>query len=209
MIIHKIEKGELEMDPGQKIIRSNLYQNYLSAQETLDKVCEERREAQEHNKNTSQKAQAQGYQAGKDVAHQELLQQKVEFVRKAQHWAQMMEREMFRGLSALLEKIIGTMDKDELLRAVIRQNIQTYAQLPDLKLLVAVGQKAVAEETLLALSFKDKIEIEEDGRLKKGDSILESPLGSLDASLNVQLASLKTLLAKIPLQPFNIEEQRK
>jgi type III secretion protein L len=199
MIIHKIANGKIEIDRGQKIIRHQQYQSFLSASQTRQTIAQEQRCARQKSENIFQEMKTQGHREGKEEARQEMLQQQIEFSRAAILWTENLEKEVFQAMTAMMDKIIGAHDKNEITKEIIKKTLKLYAHLPELKLHVAPEQKELAQHAVneIAKEYNIKlISVEEDERLKKGDCILESPIGSVDASLDTQLKVLKELLAK-------------
>lgn len=209
MIIHKIEKGKLEIDPGQKIIRHKQYQEFLSAHETRQRIKHEQTCARQKSEKTFQEMKHQGHLEGKEEAKRELLKQQIEWAHAAILWTQNLEKEIYQATQAMVEKIIGEYDKDEITKKIIKKTMKLYAHLPELKLYIAPEQKNLAQAAVdeIAKAYNIKfISIEEDERLKKGDCVLTSALGSVDASLETQLKVLKDLIAKTASRALAIEK---
>ncbi len=207
MIIHKIKSGAIAIDAKDKIIRKSQYEIFLSARDTLRTIKQEHLCAQKKNDDTFHAMEQKGYAAGQARAQQEALEQHIEFCTQAIHWVENLEEEIFLALSAALEKIIGAIDTNTALENIIRKTLKHYIHLPELKICLAPEQKPIAQKVIEEIAKEHSVKsisIETDERFRKNDCLLESPLGSVDASLEVQLAQLKALFAKMPKRALSV-----
>ena len=208
MIIHKIKSGAIEIDGSEKIIRKSHYEKFLSAQKTLQTIKQERVQAEQENSDVFEEMKQRGYEDGLAQAKREALAQHIQWSAQAIDWTDNLQKEIFIAIKAMLDKIVGTLDKDEITKNIIGSTLKHYARLPELKILVAPQQKYIAKAALAEIAKEQStkfISIEADERLSAGDCVLESPLGSVDASLDIQLKQLKKMLDAIPLTAITIK----
>ncbi len=198
MMISRIKSGRLHLDSGQVILRSGDYQHFLQSREITSSA---------HHYAHSKRAQAdaaydevrrQGYQEGLAEGEHHLISRHVDFVRQAIDFTARLEGDICSLVKETLEKIVGEMDIDELTRKVVARALSHYGSLPEVKLRVAASQEKMVRAELEAMNqahgAKHRgvkfIHVQADDQMRPGDCVLESPIGSVDAGLDTQLAAI-------------------
>ena len=103
----------------------------------------------------------------------------------------------------LLRKIIGKFDKTELITNVVKNSLKKIKLQKQATLRVSPAEVAKLRDNVAELT-KDTptlefLDVQADNHLKPGSCILETELGVIDASIDVQLSAIENALSKFGL----------
>ena len=93
-----------------------------------------------------------------------------------------------------LQKILDDMDQGDKVRAIVRKALKMMRDHERIRLRVAKEDEAALQKEITDANF---VEIVRDSSMARGSVILESDLGVLDASLDVQLAAIRNSLGHL------------
>ena len=196
MMISRIKSGRLHLDSGQVVLRSGDYQHFLQSREITDSARDYARAKRASADAAYDTSCCQGYEKGLADGEAELITRHIDFVRHAINYTAQLDEHICSLVKEALAKIVGEMDVDELTRKIVARAIAQYGVLPDVKLRVAASQEKMVRAELGALGDHAKhrgvkfIRVQGDSQMRPGDCLLESPVGSVDASLDEQLAAI-------------------
>ena len=204
MMISRIKSGRLHVDKGQAILRSGDYQHFLRSREITHSAQHHARAMRDQAKAAYDEARRKGHQEGLAEGERQTIVRHIDFVRHAIEFTAQLEADVCALVKEALMKIVGEMDIDELTRKIVARSLTQYGSLPEVKLRVALTQEKMVRGQLEEMmhgaqqSAKHRgikfIRVLGDSQLRPGDCILESPIGSVDAGLETQLATItKTL----------------
>lgn len=143
---------------------------------------------------------ARGYADGLAEAAAGAAEQQLETVSRTVAWFGTVENRMVEVVGTALRKVLGELDEGELVRRVVHAAMRTMRN--QRQVVVRVAPEAVAEvqsrlaEIMADYSGISFVEVQPDSRLRRGGCILESELGVVDASVEVQLTALSRALRR-------------
>ncbi len=199
-MISRIKSGRLHVEQGQVVLRSADYQHFLQAREITRSAQNHAREMRDQAARAYEEARRKGHQEGLAEGERQLIARHIDFVRNAIEFTARLETNICSLAKEAITKIVGEMDIDELTRKIVVRALAHYGSLPEVKLRVATRQEKQVRAQLEKMTEESKqrgikfIRVVGDRQLRSGDCILDSPIGSVDASLDTQLAAIiKTL----------------
>ena len=194
----RLNQKELRLEPGQRVLKARDYQHFVEAQGILGEAHEIARDIELAAKDAYLRCEKDGYAEGMSRAAGDVAQRQLESIDRAIRWMREMEDDLTASVLQALEKLVGSLDIDDLTLRLIKKALQEYRNLPDIRLHVAPSQVEAVEEALAGLYREIKpaqfLRIEADSRMQPGDCMLKSPLGTVDIGLSQQLEALRRQL---------------
>ena len=125
----------------------------------------------------------------------------MDFVVKSANSFKKLEADVTEVVKVALRKIIGKLDKTELIINVVKNSLQKIKLQKQATLKVAPAEVAMLRDNMAEIT-KDTptlefLDIQADAHLKPGSCVLETELGVIDASIEVQLSAIENALAKV------------
>ncbi|MDR2603458.1 MAG: HrpE/YscL family type III secretion apparatus protein [Puniceicoccales bacterium] len=154
----------------------------------------------EQAKQTKKQKEERGYSEGFENGKQQISNEMMNFVSKSANSFSRLEEDVVEVVKSALRKIIGKIDKTELIVNVVRNSLQKIKTQKQATLKVAPGEAQVLRDKVQDLT-KDTpvlefLDICADTHLQPGSCILETELGVIDASIPVQLTAIENALSK-------------
>ncbi|MDR2779112.1 MAG: HrpE/YscL family type III secretion apparatus protein [Puniceicoccales bacterium] len=220
--IYEISIGSFDLKQSGKILKAKSYAKFIEGKNILvatQKKCDEilqeaHRERDqiisdakikadeiiERAKQTKKQEEERGYSEGFENGKQEISNEMMSFVSKSANSFSRLEEDVVEVVKSALRKIIGKIDKTELIVSVVRHALQKIKTQKQATLKVAPGEAQVLRDKVQELT-KDTpvlefLDICADTHLQPGSCILETELGVIDASIPVQLAAIENALSK-------------
>ena len=206
-----IEKDHLNISADTCIIKADDYCRLVKANDLLN-------EARTCAKEIMAKAEAEadqilgqarleysrqtqkGYQKGVETAKQDMSTQISTTALHVERYLAEMEEKTVQLVMNIVNKIIGAMDQEPLIRRLVKKSLDLMKNHRQLILKVAPVHLDHINLFLRNLEaeagFSIRMEIKSDHRMNAGDLILESDMGIVDAGLETQLAVIEQALAK-------------
>lgn len=198
-------KDKVELLPEARVVKARDYLAYLEADQVL---AEARRQAEgilADARSQLEAERARGYEEGMAQAKAELAEQMLETVGGAVDYFARVEKRVADVVASSVRKILGELDDHELILRIVKNALQVVRNQRQVTLRVSPDQEPVVRERIGEILAEDSgtsfIEVVPDYRLQRGGCILETEVGVVDASAEVQLAALeKALKSRIGLQ---------
>jgi type III secretion protein L len=152
-------------------------------------------EAKKYYENEARRGYEEGYSTGKS----EMAQQLVGVAAKNSENFKQLENSIVGLVIKALERIIGKFDRKELVVDIVCQALKMVKNQREAVLKVSPQDSQAVRDCLqeiLSDGSVDYLEVKPDSRLKPGTCILETDIGVVDASLDVQLESIIKALKK-------------
>lgn len=190
----EIKSEHLQLVPGQRLLRSQDYQSYLSAQALVDAARVQAAEIVQEARAVYEQQQALGWQAGMEQARREQAVLIHQTQLQCQGYYRTVERQMSEVVLQAVRKILHDYDQVALTLKVVREALSLVSNQKQVTVRVPPEQvQAVRDQ--IARVHKDfpeigYLEISADARLDQGGCILETEVGIIDASLDGQLEAL-------------------
>jgi type III secretion protein L len=195
-----LKPNRLRFHPGRKIIKAQEYLAYVeanriieSAQEEGDRIIAEAREVFEAERK-------RGFEKGQEEGKGIITERMIETVRKTVDYFASVEETLCDLVTSAIKKIIGEMDHRDLILKVIRNALSLVRNQKQVVLRVCPSDAAMVQNSINdiiadypGIAF---IDVVADARLKENGCILETDMGIIDASLDVQLEAIRRSLSR-------------
>ncbi|MDR1111002.1 MAG: HrpE/YscL family type III secretion apparatus protein [Deltaproteobacteria bacterium] len=186
---------------GEKLIRAEETGHLFTAVELIaawrDREAELLKAAEEVYRQRREEGFQQGLAEGRDEYSAKIM----EAVMSSVEYIEGLEGTLVKVVGEAVRKTIGEMDSDEVIVRVVRQALTSLRG--EKKLLIRVSpreEKPVRDDLAALLSRRDSgggyIDLIADPRLNKGECVLESDLGIVEASLETQLRNLEKAMIR-------------
>lgn len=170
--------------------------------EEIVKIANEKAEKiVEDAKKSKKKEEKRGYSEGLETGKQEISNVMMDFVTKSANSFSKLEQDVSEVVKVALRKIIGKIDKTELIVNVVKNSLQKIKMQKQATLKVAPTEAQLLRDKMSEIT-KDTpvlefLDICADAHLQPGSCILETELGVIDASVSVQLEAMESALMKM------------
>jgi type III secretion protein L len=174
---------------AEKVIQEANEKSQKILDEALDKRKQIFEEAKKYYANEAKRGYDDGYATGKA----EMAKQLAELTVKSSDNVKYLESSISGLVVKALQRIIGEVDRRELIVDIVRQALKAVKNQQEAILKVSPQDSQAVRDNLkeiLSDGIVDYLEVVADSRLKPGTCILETDLGVVDASLDVQLEAI-------------------
>lgn len=186
---------QLELDPTCRVLKADDYVVYLEAQEIIKaaqqqatEIVEEAHKAYEHEKK-------RGYQDGIAESKAEQTEHMLKVVSRTINYLSDIEDTLANILMSGVKKIIGEFNQEELAISLVKNALQHVRNEKHVTIRIPPAQYSAVQARLNIILAEYKgvgfLDLVADPRLSAGDCIMESEVGVVDASVNVQLMALQ------------------
>jgi type III secretion protein L len=152
-------------------------------------------------KQTKKEEEQHGYADGLETGKQEITNVMMDFVTKSASSFSKLEQDVTEVVKMAIRKIIGKIDKTELIVSVVKNSLQKVKMQKQATLKVSPSEAQLLRDKLLELTADTPVleflDINADAHLQPGSCILETELGVIDASISVQLEAVESALEKM------------
>ncbi|MDR3144156.1 MAG: HrpE/YscL family type III secretion apparatus protein [Puniceicoccales bacterium] len=220
--IYEIQIGGFDIGHAGKVLKAKSYAALTEGHEMLssvrakcDEILDEARKkssdivaaanAQAHGiieeaKKEKEEEKKRGYSDGLETGKQEVSNVMMDFVTKSANSFAKLENDVTEVVKIALRKIIGKIDKTELLVSVVKNSLQKIKLQKQATLKVSPSEAQLLRDRVDELTkdtpLLEFLDICTDAHLKPGACILETELGVIDASISVQIEAIEGALSK-------------
>lgn len=198
--IHFIKREGLQIPPERKVLKASEYLTYTEAEKVVEEARKEAERIIREAGSAYEAEKEKGYRAGLEEGKITCSQQILDTVTSTVDYLGSLEEKVTNIVISALRKIIGEIDDRTLITKVIQSALTVVRNQKQVTLRVSPKQVETVKGALdgilgsfPAISF---IDVMGDGRLKEGGCILESEIGVVDASIDVQLEAIRKSLTK-------------
>ncbi|AZU48828.1 TPA: SctL family type III secretion system stator protein AscL [Aeromonas hydrophila] len=197
----EIKSNHLQLAPSQRILRSQDYLSYLSAQELVEAARAQAADIVAEARAVYEEQKSLGWQAGIDEARREQAVLIHQTQLQCQGYYRTVEQQMSEVVLQAVRKILHDYDQVALTLKVVREALSLVSNQKQVTIRVHPEQvQAVRDQ--IARVHKDfpeigYLEISADARLDQGGCILETEVGIIDASLDGQLEALSLAMNSV------------
>ena len=195
----EIKSEHLQLEPGQRILRSQDYQSYLSAQALVEAAREQAAEIVQEARTVYEQQRELGWQAGMEQARREQAVLIHQTQLQCQEYYRTVEQQMSEVVLQAVRKILHDYDQVALTLKVVREALSLVSNQKQVTVRVHPEQVTAVRDQI-ARVHKDfpeigYLDISADARLDQGGCILETEVGIIDASLDGQLEALSRAIS--------------
>lgn len=183
-----------------KIIPAEEYQAYLDAQGIIAEAKKQAKQIIADAQQEYEDQKQQGFDDGLREGRMEMAEKMVDSVAKSVDYFSDLEDRMVELVVKALKKVVGEMDAHERIVAIVRHALAVTRNQSKVTIRACPTEVEVLQDKLAdimrpypAINF---IDIVPDTRLEVGGCILETDIGVVDASVDVQLNAIERSLAK-------------
>jgi type III secretion protein L len=195
-----IKPNGLHFDPGQKIIKAREYLSYIEADRIIESAREEGERIVAEARKVYEAEKQRGFEKGLEEGKGIIAERMIETVRKTVDYFASVEETLCDLVVSAIRKIIGEMDNRELMLKVIRNALNLVRNQKQVILRVCPADAPMVQNSIndIIADFPGIgfIDVVADARLKQNGCILESEMGIIDASLDVQLEAIRRSLSR-------------
>ncbi len=196
-VFHRIE-GIVKPAPGTRILRAEAYASLLQAQSVLDDARAEAEAIRKRADDAYQERKKQGYEDGVLEGQMQQAEKMLETSMQAVEYLEGLERQIVEVVTTAVRKIVGDLDDKERIVRVVRTALDQVRGRQRVLVRVCPEEEPHVREALapmlVSASVSAGIELIADQRMKPGSCMLESEMGVVDASLEVQLKAIENAL---------------
>ena len=196
-VFHRIE-GIVKPAPGTRILRAEAYASLLQAQSVLDDARAEAERIRQRAEVAYEQRQKQGYDDGVMEGQMQQAEKMLETSMQAVEYLEGLERQIVEVVTTAVRKIVGDLDDKERIVRVVRTALEQVRGRQRVLVRVCPEEEPHVREALapmlVSASVSAGIELVADQRMKPGSCMLESEMGVVDASLEVQLKAIENAL---------------
>ena len=206
-IFKLLQTKPLQLNEETRLIKAADYLDYQEA-ETIITVAQQRAQAIEQTAEQKRdEVLQQAYQEGQQKAQQEQIEQSIAMAGRSIDYFSNIEKQVTNIVMTAVRRILGEFDDVDLVVRSVRNVLHTMGNEKQLSLRVANQHaetvKARVTEILSAYPAVSFIEVIGDNRLAGTACVLESEMGVVEASVEVQMQSLQNALQ----EHFNAQKE--
>jgi type III secretion protein L len=196
----RLTHGDTTFPPERRVIRAADYGAWVEGDAYVRAAREHAAEIEAEAKRAYEAEKARGYADGRAEAAAEEAAGMLESISRKISFFENVELQMAELVVQATEKVLGEIDDQTLVRRVVHHALKVMRNQKQVTIRVAPEHVDVLQQQLndiLAdypgVTFVD---VAADARLRRGGCILESELGVVDASVEIQLDALRRALGK-------------
>ncbi|WP_394390329.1 HrpE/YscL family type III secretion apparatus protein [Shewanella woodyi] len=196
----KVDTDNLNLVPGQKILKSADYMYFLESEHLIRAAEAKAAQIIKGAESVYEQEKQRGYEDGQLQAKQECAELIFDTVAQCNRYYISSEKTLTQAVLSCVNKILQGFDDVEVTLAVVKEALQLVSNQKQVILHVNPDQlfevKDRVSEVLSAFPEVGYVDVVADARLKNGGCILETEVGIIDASIDVQLQVLNSQITK-------------
>lgn len=192
-----VKSLDSQLEPGQKILKSNDYKQLLDYEGILHKLAVREKQRQIAAAEQLEKAIRRGKDEGMEQANKELANQLLNFTLEMHERLSEVEQSLVYVVSEAVRKIIRDFDDETLVKNTVRSGLELVRSSKKLIVRVHPQMQSTVQEQLGEFEKSiSHIEVLPDMALKLDECVLESDVGIVSASVEQQVEALINALRK-------------
>lgn len=194
----RLTQSSFSIEADSKVVRAEQYTDYLDAKSLLEQAQQQKQTIIDNAKSLCELEKQRGYQQGTKQSQQEHIKHWIKTVHHTINYINSIEQTLVELVVDATRQIIGQFDDIEMTVAVVKKALNLVSKEKQITIYVSPSEIDVLQSRVHeilkehpGISF---IEFQPASHLKQGSCLLESPMGVIDASIDVQLNALKAAL---------------
>jgi type III secretion protein L len=195
-----LQLNNLSLEPETKVVSATEYQSVLDAEGIVAAANEQAQQILADARAEYDRQKKQGYDDGVADGQMEISEEMVDVVSKSVDYFSKLEGRVVELVSLAIKKVIGEMDDRDRITAIVKQALAVARTQAKVTVRVCPDDVDAVNERLgeimrpyPAIQFVDVVS---DSRLPSSGCILETEVGVVDASIDVQLKAIESSLSK-------------
>ncbi|WP_067518761.1 HrpE/YscL family type III secretion apparatus protein [Endozoicomonas ascidiicola] len=185
----------LELDPSCKVLKANDYVEYLEADEIMQAAHQQAEKIKEEARQAYEDEKKRGYKEGMTKAREDQTDHMLKVVSRTINYLSDIEDTLANILLSGVKKIIGEFNQEELAVNLVKNALQHVRSEKHVTVRIPPAHYSAVQARLNEILADYKgvgfIDLVADPRLSAGDCIMESEIGVVDTSIEVQLKALQ------------------
>lgn len=190
----------VEIAPEQVVLSPDDVALRVDAQQVLAEAKAQAAQMKAEAQAVFEAEKRRGYKEGREEASAELSEQLLNVVSRSVDYLAQAEGEVAKTVSLCLRKILGDAPEEEVVVQTARHALSAVANETRVTLVVSpqVSEevRARVDDIRQGNTAIQYLEIASDPTMQRGDCRLETDLGVVDASIELQISALERVLAK-------------
>lgn len=195
-----MKKHGFDFLPDQKIIKAHDYSALIEANRMVEAALQESERILAEAREVYEQEKTRGYARGQEEGKGILAEKMLDAVRKSVEYFASAEETLCTLVINAVKKIVGEMNDRELVVGIVRNALALVRNQKQVTLRVSPSDHETVQnrvnEIMTGYPGIAFIDVVADARLKKSGCILESEMGIIDASLDVQVEAIQRSLQK-------------
>jgi len=195
-----IKKDVFELPGDRGVIKASEYREAVEAGEVLEKARREAERILEEARGAYEAEKKRGYEEGLEEGKGDIVERMMETVGKTVDYFATVEQTLCDIVLEAVNKIVGELDDGELVLKIVRNALRLVRNQKQVTLRVAQEDldnvRKRIQEIMGDFPGIDFIDVTPDSRLRANGCVLESEIGVVDASLDVQLEAIRRALTR-------------
>ena len=201
MNIITINSNHVSVPAGKKVLSRAEYQNFYKGSRIIKAAEKQAIQIEQEAKVAFREEKQRGFDEGMMESRIEQSEQMLKMVDRTINYLSEVENTMAEILISAVKKIIDGYDDKDMVVGLIKSALQHVRNQHEVTVRVPPSQFSHVKEKAAAILADYKgvgfINPVSDPRLEKGSCILESKIGVIDASIDVQMEALKRRFSKL------------
>ncbi|MBQ7738703.1 MAG: HrpE/YscL family type III secretion apparatus protein [Desulfovibrionaceae bacterium] len=192
--------SEIKVSPATHILKQEEYSQFIQAKDLIAQANVLAQEIKQKAEEAYNERKEEGYADGVAEGQMQQAEKMLETGMQAVEYIEGLERQIVDVVITAVRKIIGDLDDKERIVRIVRTALEQVRGRQSVTVRISPEEEAYVHEAFAAMVGKGQgaLEIVPDVRMKRGDCVLESQMGVLEASLDIQLKAIENALkAKI------------
>ena len=197
--IFRLENDVITPDASQKILKKDDLSCLYEANSIISFAKQKAIEIEDKAKEAYELRYQEGLEIGKEEGKEQYTFKIMETVLSSLDSLQGLEQELVALVIDAVEKIVGQLDDDDLVRRIVRRGLACVRGEHKVIVRVSLEDEKIVREDLKAFLISEDgssgyADVVADSSLKHLDCIIETSLGVVESSLDNQLRILKQAL---------------
>ena len=186
-----IKPLDTQIQPGQRVLKSVDYQQLVGYEDMLKELAQRDERRQVEANEARALAVQQGYEEGLERANYELTEKLLALTLQMHESLREVESSLVDVVIDAVSKIVHDFDDETLVKNTVRSGMELVRSGKKLTVRVHPQMQEVVSEQLSELQKSARrVEVLADGALRLDECILESDVGIVNASVELQVEAL-------------------
>jgi type III secretion apparatus protein, HrpE/YscL family len=198
--IFYLKQGAFSLSPGAKVLKAAEYANFVQGEAILAQARAEAAAIVEQAKAHYEAEKARGYEEGLEEGKIEMTMTMLDSLSAGVNYIEGIETTMVELVMGAVSKIMEGFSDEERVIGMVRKSLNYVRSQKRVTLRVSIEEgemvSARLEDLRAQFSGIDIIDIAPDSRMGRGDCILESEMGVINASLSTQLEGIRRAFSR-------------
>jgi type III secretion protein L len=195
-----LKPTNLTLLPEQKVIKAADYAVVVEAEQIIAQAQAQAAALVAQAMADYEAEKKRGYEDGLAEGQERIAEKMLNTVTEAVNYFGSLERKVVEVVMQALRRIVGEMDSNEMILRVVKNSLEVARTQKQVTLRASPSQvdylRSQLNEILAQFPSINYIDVTADSRLKPGGCILETEMGFVDASVEVQLEAIRKSLLK-------------